>query len=187
MEKVFSGEIYEILTISNGIIFSYCKDYVDGGVMVAYKMASLDTGRVTDITKNIYLVTKFGNNYKAVINHCENYITVKSIVLPTGKVFLVDEYGNAQLIDNDASVVWSGSLLYHSYIPSDVVLYKNSLWASYPDCNSLVRYNLTTMREELRIGGNKSPFKNPKDLFVDENNVFVSNKDSNELLSVDLN
>ena len=51
MEKVFSGEIYEILPLSNGIIFSYCKDYVDGGVMVAYKMASLDTGRVTDVTK----------------------------------------------------------------------------------------------------------------------------------------
>ena len=29
MKKVFSGEVYEVLPISGGIIFSYCKDIIE--------------------------------------------------------------------------------------------------------------------------------------------------------------
>lgn len=187
MQKIFSGEIYEILPLSNGVIFSYCREYVDNDIIVAYKMISFDTGRITDITKSIYLISKFGNNYKAVIKNCENYITVKSIILPTGKTFLVEPDGRAMLLDNDATNIWNGNLIYRGEAPSDIVLYNNSLWASYSECDALVRYNLATMREELRIGGNKSPFKAPKDLFVDGSLAYVSNKESKELLKVDLN
>ena len=49
MKKVFSGEVYEVLPISNGIIFSYCKDVVDQSTVVAYKMITFDNGRFTDI------------------------------------------------------------------------------------------------------------------------------------------
>ena len=83
MKKIFEGEVYEILPLSNGIIFSYCKEVIDENIVVAFKMLSFDTGRFTDIAKNIYLLTKFGNNYKAVMANCDNYITVKSIILPS--------------------------------------------------------------------------------------------------------
>lgn len=187
MKQIFSGEVYEILPLSNGIIFSYCKDIVDENVIVAYKMISFDNGRFTDVAKNIYMITKFGNNYKAVASFCENYITVKSLVLPNGKVFLLEPDGSAALIDNDGTPVWTGSLTYRSSAPSDIVLYNNALWASYPECNVLLRYNLSTMREELRIGGNNSPFNKPRDLFVEGDKVMVSNQDSKKLIEINLN
>ena len=65
MKKVFSGTVYEVLPVSNGIIFSYCKDIIEENTVVAYKMITFDNGRFTDIAKNIYQLTKFGNNYKA--------------------------------------------------------------------------------------------------------------------------
>ena len=43
------------------------------------------------------------------------------------------------------------------------------------------------MREELRIGGNKSPFDKPQSLFIDGDSVMVSNAGSNKLVQVDLN
>ena len=187
MKQIFSGEVYEVLPLSNGIIFSYCKDIVDENVIVAYKMISFDNGRFTDVAKNIYMITKFGNNYKAVASFCENYITVKSLVLPNGKVFLLEPDGSAALIDNDGTPVWTGSLTYRSSAPSDIVLYNNALWAAYPECNVLLRYNLSTMREELRIGGNNSPFNKPRDLFVEGDKVMVSNQDSKKLIEINLN
>lgn len=187
MKKVFSGEVYEVMPLSNGIIFSYCKSKTEENVIVAYKMISFDNGRFTDVAKNIYLITKFGNNYKAVVNACDNYITAKSIVLPNGKVFLMSADGTAQLLDNDATPVWSGNLSYRSCKPSDIILYGNALWVSYPDCNALLRYNLTTMREELRIGGARSPFDRPYDLFLEGENVMVSNQGSQKLTQVNLN
>ena len=43
------------------------------------------------------------------------------------------------------------------------------------------------MREELRIGGNNSPFSKPRSLFVDGDKVMVSNQDSKKLIEIDLN
>lgn len=187
MKKVFSGEVYEVLPISNGIIFSYCKDVIEENTLVSYKMITFDNGRFTDIAKNIYLLTKFGNNYKAVAALCGNYITTKSIVLPGSKVFLLSEDGTAQLLGADAAPVWTGELKYRGGAATDIALYKNALWASFADCNVLLRYNLTAMREELRIGGNKSPFDKPSGLFIDGDTVMVSNVGSSKLIEVNLN
>ena len=50
-----------------------------------------------------------------------------------------------------------------------------------------MRYNLSTMREELRIGGNKSPFNRPEGLFVEGDNIMVCNSGSAKLIQVNLN
>lgn len=187
MKQIFEGEVFEILPLSNGILFSYNREEVDNNVIVAYKMISFDNGRFTDVAKNVYLITKFGNNYKAVVSRCDNYITVKSILLPNGKVFLLSDDGNAQLLDNDATVIWTGDLIYRSCIPSDIVLYDNALWASYAEYNTLLKYNLATMREELRIGGGaSSPFNKPRNIFLEGDNAIISNQGSNKLLQINL-
>ncbi len=186
MRQIFAGEVYEILPLTNGILFSYRKEIVDDSVLVAYKMISFDNNRFTDVAKNIYMITKFGNNYKAISAYCENYITVKSLVLPNGKVFLLEPDGSAALLNNDGAPVWTGSLVYRTAAPSDIVLFDNALWASYADANIMLRYNLSTMREELRIGGSKSPFDKPRNLFVEGDKVMVSNQGSKNIVQIDL-
>ena len=186
MQKIFEGEIFEVLPLSNGIIFSYCKDTTEDNIIVAYKMITFDNGRFTDVAKNIYLISKFGNSYKAVVEQCDNYITVKSILLPNGKVFLMQTDGVAKLLDTDATPIWTGSLVYRSCNPSDIILHNNALWVSYADCNVLVRFNLSTMREELRIGGAKSPFVKPRDLFLEGDSAIVSNHGSHKRVKINL-
>ena len=186
MQKIFEGEIFEVLPLSNGIIFSYCKDIVDDNIMVAYKMISFENGRFTDVAKNVYMLTKFGNNYKAVSALCDNYITVKSILLPNGKVFLMQTDGTATLLDNDATPVWTGSLVYRYCCPNDILLYNNALWVCYADCDVLLRHNLSTMREELRIGGAKSPFSKPRNLFLEGDCAMVSNQESKSIIGINL-
>lgn len=187
MKQIYLGEVYEILPTSNGIVFSYCKDRVDGNVVVAYKMLSFENGHFTDIARNVYLLTKFGNNYKAIVSLCNNYITVKSILLPNAKAFLLSTDGTAQLVDTDASPIWKGSLLYKNNAPTDIVLYKNALWASYAESNVLLRYNLNTLREELRVGGKKSPFNKPKNIFVENDDAYISNLGSQNITKLNLN
>jgi len=186
MKRIFEGQVYEILPLSNGIIFSYCKEIIDQNVVVSFKMLSFETGRITDVAKNIYFVTKFGTNYKAVLKNCGNYITEKAITLPNSKVFLLSPEGEAQIIDDDGTPIWKGSLSYRSFKATDIALYKNVIWSCYSDSNVLVRYNPSTMREELRIGGNKSPFDAPRSLFVEGNTVTVVNSASKKLVEVNL-
>lgn len=186
MKEIFRGEIYEVMPLSDGIIFSYCKDILDENIVVAYKMVSFDNGRITDVAKNIYMVTKFGNNYKAISAVCDNYITVKSIVLPNGKVFLLSTDGTARLLDNDATPIWTGDMTYRRNKPTDIILHDNALWCCYADSNVILRYNLSTMREELRIGGVKSPFDKPRSMFLDGDDVYVSNQGSQKITKVNL-
>lgn len=187
MKQLFDGEVYEVLPLRGGIIFSYCKGFNEENVLVAYRMLSFDNGRFSNVENDIYLITKFGNNYRAVSALCENHIKTKSIVLPSGKVFLMQPDGTAQLVDNDATPVWTGNLTYRNCSPSDIALYNNVLLAAYPDCNALLSYNLSTMREELRIGGAKSPFKRPRSISVSDDCITVCNLESQNLVEVNLN
>ena len=186
MKPLFEGEVYEILPLSNGIMFSYCKEIIDGRIIVSYKMVSFDDGHINDITKNVFLGEKFGINYQEVIKQCEHYITDKAIQLPSGKTLIHSKNGVIKLIDTDAQVSWEGKLTYRDFNASDIVIYKNSLWACFKDCDILLRYNLNTMREELRIGGNKSPFKQPRRMFLENENVYVSNIGSKKVNRVNL-
>lgn len=186
MKLIFDGEVYEVLALKGGMIFSYCKEANDENVLVAYKMLSFDNGRFTSVENDIYLITKFGNNYKSVVGLCENYIKTKSIVLPSGKVFLMKPDGTAQLVDNDATPIWTGSLLYKGCVPTDITFHNNTLWACYPDCNVLLSYNLNTMKVELRVGGKTSPFNRPWTISSNGDCINVCNLDSQNIIEVNL-
>lgn len=185
MERIFEGEIYDLLPQPNGIVFSYCKDKDSDHILVSYKMLSLDTGKTTDVAKNIYQLSKFGSNYRNIAANFENHITVRSIVHANGMVFVTERDGKAFLFGNDGAVLWQGSMLYRGHSPTDIAFHKNSIWACYEN-NVLLRFNIINMRMELRIGGAKSPFSNPKDLFMEENSLIVSNPNSNKLIRVNL-
>lgn len=187
MKKIFPGEVYEVLPVTNGIIFSYCKDIVDEKVVIAYKMISFSNGSFTDITRNVYLITKFGNNYKTLAKLCDNYITEKTILLPGGRVFLMSTTdGKARFADFDGTIIWEGDFTYRGNLPADILLFNNALWVSYPVCNALIRYSLNTMHEDLRIGGNKSPFDSPKDLFLEGEHAMIVNSETNKLIRLNL-
>ena len=187
MEQIFAGKVYEILPTSNGIIFSYLnKELEDGAVEVSYRMISFDNRRVTDVAKNIYMISKFGNGYKAVEGYCENYITSKSIIIPGGRVFLLHEDGTARLVDSDGESLWVGSFAYRNFVPSDVLLFGEGLWCCYPEANALIKFSLAGMKQELRVGGKNSPFKAPCDLFEEEGRIIICNRDSKTLQSIDL-
>ncbi len=186
MENLFAGKVYEILPLTNGIIFSYRKDELEEGDYVEYKMISFDNRRISNVAKNIYLLTKFGTDAKDIKNLCQNYISVKTLILPGGKVFLLEPDGRAMLTDSDATVIWTGDLTYKSSRPADIALQGNGLWVVYPERNVLLKYNLSTMREELRIGGAKTPFSHPVDLFMKGDEVIVCNEASRKLVKINL-
>ncbi len=187
MKKIFDGEVYEVVPQSSGVVFSYCKSVIDEQVLVSYKMLSVDTGVMTDVAKNIYLLSKFGSNYRAAASQVPNYITTKSLVLPSGGVFICSDTGAATLIDSDGTAAWTGELKYRGVAPSDISIYKNALWACYSESGVLLRFNINTMREELRIGGTRSPFDRPRDIFIDGDIAIITNMGSQKLLKVDLN
>ena len=187
MQRLFSGEVYDIVPKTDGLIFSYCKGAIDGDVVVGYKMISTQNGTITDVAKNIYLLAKFGSDYNIAVKLCDNYVTSKALLMPSGRLFVCTAGGIANFFEGDGSVSWSGELKYRDRAPSDIALYKNAVWGCFAQNNVLIRFNPTTMREELRIGGRQSsPFAGPRDIFINNNIATVSNTESKSLARVNL-
>lgn len=186
MQRLFSGEVYDIVPKTDGLIFSYCKGAVEGDVVVGYKMISTQNGTITDVAKNIYLLAKFGSDYNIAVSLCDNYVTSKALLMPSGRLFVCTSGGAANYIDGDGTVSWSGELKYRDRAPSDIALYKNNVWGCFAHNNVLIRFNPTTMREDLRIGGRQSPFSGPRNIFIKDSIATVSNTVSKSLTRVNL-
>lgn len=186
MKKIFDGKIYEILPKSDGIIFSYQKAVIADGDVVWYKMLSFENSNMTDISKNIYWNLKFGSNYAVAVETCNNFVSTKALLLPNSRLLLCCDNGQVFIIDPDGMINIAGELKYRGQAPSDIALYKNGIWASFENNNALIRFNINTMRTELRIGGNNSPFDKPLGIFTENQTAFVCNSASNNIVKVDL-
>lgn len=186
MKKIFNGKVYEILPKSDGIVFPYQKAVIDEGDIVWYKMLSVENSNMTDISKNVYWNLKFGSNYNIAVNTAQNFVSTKAIILPNGRLFMCCDNGQVFIIDSDGMINIAGELKYRDFAPSSIALYKNSIWASFSNHNVLMRFNINTMRGELRIGGKNSPFDNPQGVFIDDNFAYVCNAGSNNIVKVDL-
>ena len=130
MKKVFDGKIYEVLPKSDGLIFPYQKAVIDEGVVVWYKMLSIENSTLTDISENIYLNIKFGSNYNVAVGISKNFVSEKALVLPDGRTLLCNQNGQVFIIDADGMINISGEIKYRDEVPSAIAYYKNSNWAS---------------------------------------------------------
>ena len=188
MKTVFEGEILHVIPMEKGIIITYCEKHTETQLSVAFKMISFETGKVTNVAKNIYQLSKFGAAYRLFVEQTKNYLTCTVVPLPSEKMLIMELDGQLKLLETDSTVLWSGQLLYKNAPPTSVALFENKLWACYAEHNVIVRYNINTMREELRIGGGaNSPFRQPSHIFVKENKGYVCNPGTLQILKVDLN
>lgn len=187
MKTIFKGEVYDIVPMANGFVFAYAKAKTEENVVVCYKMVNFENGIVTDVARNIYLLSKYGSNYTAAATFTPNHITASALALPNGKVFICTDEGIAYLLDSEGGLLWSGELKYKGKAPSGMAIHRNSLWACFKDFNVLLRFNIASMREELRIGGNVSPLSSPTDIFIEGDCAVISSSGDKKLVKIDLN
>lgn len=177
-----------MLPLPGGFIIAIKQEEFDDHLLVSYKMATLETDALNSVTRNVYQLAKFGNNFKQFEKLLKDYLNCKTIQLTGGQLFAIYPDGHAILYSPSTEVLWEGILSYKDQGPSDVVRHGDCLWASFPESNALIRYNLQTLREELRIGGGEnSAFSYPTGLWVSGDKLLCCNTNSNRILEVDLN
>ncbi len=185
MDKISADKVFSIHPLPDGFLYAYCIEQTQELCKVGYKMVSFETGKVANVTKSIYMLTKFGADYKTFENKIKNYLTCFSILMEGGQTFVIERDGSATVFGPDGEVVFSGTFLYQNTPPGGVAVYGNTLWISYPEHNVLIRHTLSTFREELRIGGKKSPIKSATSLFTAGTKLFICSKDTNSIWKMD--
>ena len=186
MERISEHKALSLLALPNGFLYAYCIEELEDQMTVGYQMVSFDTGLVSNVSKSIYMLTKFGADYKHFEKNLKNYLTCSTVLLDGGRVFVTEKDGTAYIFGNSETPLWEGKLLYKNTAPSDVAFSDGCIWAAYRDESTFIRYNATTLRQELRIGGGSSPIKNPENIFCGGNKIFVSCGDTKEIWKLDV-
>ncbi|MBQ5911095.1 MAG: hypothetical protein IIW94_03695 [Clostridia bacterium] len=185
MKLIAKDKVFSLHSLPDGFLYSYLVEQEGEQITVGYKMVTFSTGKISNVTKNIYMLTKFGSAYKSFIGKIKNYLTCFAIPLESGDCFVIELDGSATLFGAEGEEVWSGKLLYKKSAPGGVAVNGNTIWISYTDSNVLIRYDLKTLRQELRIGGEKSPFIKPTGLFPAGSKIFICSKNDNCIWKMD--
>lgn len=187
MKRLYGQGAFHMLPISGGFIMAIKQNEYDNKVIVAYKLVSFENGSINPVTRNVYQLAKFGNNFKLFEKQLRDYLNCKTVTLPDKRLFAAYPDGTAKLLSGDAHLDWQGTLKYKDGGPADIAVHGHTLWASFPDNNALIRFNLRNMREELRIGGGTdSAFSEPEGLWVTDDAMLVCNPGSGKIWEVNL-
>lgn len=187
MKQIFGADALHILPLPSGFIVAVKQTEFDDHIVVGYKMSTLSTDTLNSVTRNVYQLAKFGNNFKQFEKLLKDYLNCKTILLPGGRLFAAYPDGRAMMYGPSLELEWEGHLKYREYGPYDIAIHEGCIWASFPESNTLIRYNLENMREELRIGGGEnSAFSYPMGIWITGDTMLVCNGNSNKILEIDL-
>ncbi len=186
MKKIYDKSAMAILPYGDNIVFVAAEKQVDDKYIVSYKMYNFNDGAVTQIRRSTYLEAKFGNDFLYYSKIFPDFINYKCARLTDGRMIAIYPKGDAVIFDQNNDIVWEGSLKYRNSGPSGVTCIDNSIWVSFPEGDTILRYNAFTMREELRIGGKKdNAFSKPRGLWSEGKNLIVCNHAGKCIESVD--
>ena len=185
MKLIAKDKVFSLHPLPDGFLYSYLIEELDGQFKVGYKMVSFSGGKISNVTKSVYMLAKFGSAYKGFIGGIKNYLSCFSLPLENGHCFVIETDGSACLYGAEGEEIWSGELLYKKTAPGGIAVNGDSLWVSFTSSNVLIRYDLKTLRQELRIGGERSPFNRPTGLFPAGSKLFICSEEDKCIWKMD--
>lgn len=192
MTKVFPENALGILPLSNGFIVPMRKQETDPELgeekmVVTYNLVSFEKESSSTVTRSVYGLAKFGNCYKAIEEQLENPFYWKSLFLPNGRIFTYFPDGNAKIFDSEARIIWEGTLLYGGSGAADFILDAGSLWGSFPKEGCIIKFNIQNLKEEIKIGGKTSAFREPEGLFMEDDRLYVCSSGNGKVWVINTN
>lgn len=151
----------------------------------AYSVIDFENKTKDVLTKNAYLLKKFGSSYKKISATIPNFVQCDAVVLYDKRVFAIYPNGEAGIFDREGELSWSGYFSYHDKTVCKAALDGKYFWSICPAENCVIRYAAQTMQVDLRIGGkNATTFVNPTHISVDGGDVYVCS-DRNKVRKID--
>ncbi len=186
LNKIYDENVEEIVAVPDGVVLVIHEDDRDGMAVLAYKFYSFRSKKLYPVTRDVYLRGKFGENYAALAEKMPDYVNYRVTALEDGRLVCVHPEKDAAVFSAEGEELWRGKIHYKDFCPSDAQAIGRTLWVSFPDGDTILRFNLRTMREELRIGSKRDgAFSRPCGLAEANGKLIVCNTVSKCIETVD--
>ena len=187
MLKIVSVDIVDLLSFPSGILFVIKENLENGSVKVSFYSFDIATKSIASVTKNAYLLTKFGAAYAPIAKQLGDYVSCDSAKLWNGDTFIIYSTGEMGIFNEDGALLRTGDLTYNGAPARDVAVDNNFIWSTVPSKNLIVKYSLLQNRVVMRIGGeNTSTFATPVSVEEYDGYLYVCCKDSRKIKRVKL-
>lgn len=176
MIRISTKEIVDILPFDNSkAIIVEKKPLINSTQFkAAYSVVDFEKKTKEVLTKNAYLLKKFGSAFNHISETIPNFVQCDAAILYDRRVLVIYPNGEAGIFDRDGELSWSGYFKYHDEIVYSLALEGKYFWSICPAENCAIRYACQTMQIDLRIGGkDANTFVNPTHISVDAGDIYV--------------
>ncbi|MCL2512786.1 MAG: hypothetical protein FWF08_02700 [Oscillospiraceae bacterium] len=157
MTKILGISVIDVIPFSKGIIFVKKEALENETVKVSFFSYDTDTEKIAGVTKNVYLLNKFGPAFAPIAQQLGDYVSCDAGTLPDLNTVILYATGEMGIFDDQGALLWTGDLFYHDSPARDVAIENKHIWCAVPEQNSIIRYSTTASKVVMRIGGDKSP------------------------------
>lgn len=187
LTKILSADILDILPIEIGFIIATREVLPTGEATVATFVYDQEGARILPVKIGTYLECKFGAEYRTIVATLGDYITCSSAILKSNGVVTLYPNGEMSIFNPDASIAYSGSLIYQNSPTKDLAIDDNCFWCAVPQKNAIIRYSPAEKRVLLRIGGDSSTaFNEPVSITKIDDKLYICNKGSKKIRTIRL-
>ncbi len=187
MIKVVGQKVIDLIAYKQGILFVIKELVANGQYKVSFYSYDLQTQSIATVTKNAYLMTKFGSAYETIVPYLEDYVSCAAQKLADGKTVVTYRGGEIGLFSENGTLLYSERIAYNNSPIREAAAIGNHVWCAVPEENVIVRYNTKKKRIDLRLGDKATgTFNRPVFISVADNTLFVSCKGGNCVNAVSL-
>ncbi len=187
MIKVVSLDILDLIGFSSGVLFVLREKQNNNSVKVSFYSFDIESKSIASVTKNAYLLTKFGSSFAPIAKQLGDYVSCDAARLWNGHTFIIYSTGEIGIFDENGQLIKNTYLKYKDYPARDVAVDNNYIWSSVPDQNMIIKYSVLQNRVIMRIGGDdSSTFDYPVSVSEYDGYLYVCNKNSKKIKRVKL-
>lgn len=187
MKKIVDFEIVDIIPFSCGIIFSKKEMIGEDKCKVSFYGFDIKQYRNAPVTRSVYLLNKFGNGYKRIVDEIGDYLNCDADAFAGNSTVIVYPTGETGVFDFEGKNIWSGDLLYHGHPVQDVASDGSQIWCTVPEQNAIISYSIAHKKFYMRIGGeNSTAFSIPTSITKYGDELFICNAGSYKIRTVNL-
>ncbi len=187
MIKVYEENAVEIVSAPEGFVIVSQEENLEDKAVVSFKFYSLRTHKLINVTRDVYLRAKFGENYQKIHDVLDDYVNYSVATLNDGRTVCVYPDSKAVMFSETGETVWSGEFKYKDHTPTGITFDGRNIWVAFGMADTILRYNMTSMRWDLRIGSmNDQAFSGPEGLLSIGSNLIVCNSASKCIEGVDI-
>ncbi len=178
MTQVSKREIIDVVKFTDDRIIIVEKiPRIEGGYKTNYFILNLETLEKEVVTKNAYLIRKFGNTaFEKISESIANYVDCEAAIFPDKSVFIIFSNGQCALFDREGTMLWSKTMTYKEKTVTSLAPDGNHIWCCCAEEDCVIRYLLdgTKLNLDLRIGSKDSDtFASPRFVSSDSENIYV--------------